>query len=324
MNKLSFCLLLILSMCCSVFTLQAKKNGIIGQYYAIFNDNWMGSSTDGFHKALKMNPPFNEWDITFIAFAHTHLNAENKPYLGYENNKRMIDGKLTYPNPNDAKADNDENRIKELISAVGKVNPKMKFIISLGYGGGDSNFTKDRQKVENDIGGAMKDPDHFADSVVKFLKENNLDGFDIDYEAGSTLSKSDFKKMINKLREKFDIETTISGKKYFLTITADTTEGFDSDTINEKVDYVGAQGYNGGGRVKYPKMENIILEAGVKPELMLIGMNIEYSDDEASTERIEYMKKNKCGGIFGWRVNCGSQMENDFSGVKKMYKIMNE
>src|SRR5262245_12978837 len=50
----------------------AAHNGgqqhLVTQYFAIFNDG----ATDNFHACLDLNPPYELWDMTFIAFLHTY------------------------------------------------------------------------------------------------------------------------------------------------------------------------------------------------------------------------------------------------------------
>ncbi len=152
---------------------------VIGQYIGIFND----AAVDNFNPILAKNPPFDLWDITFIAFLHTFPHA-GAYVVDFENARGG-----GAPNPGDT----DGDRVAKLIAAARKKNPAMKFVISLGYG-------------SSDLANAATTPEAFADSVVKLLQDNDLDGFDIDYEEINTLEMSDeaFRILITTIRNRLD------------------------------------------------------------------------------------------------------------------------
>ncbi|MCX5774365.1 MAG: glycosyl hydrolase family 18 protein [Fusobacteria bacterium] len=287
---------------------------VISQYIGIFNDG----TTDNFHAALAKKPPFNEWDITDIAFVHTYL--ENGYYVAdYENARggQPISG-----------SDTDSNRISQLLLCATDTNPatnpnnysqaniNMKFLISLGWG-------------NNDFSNGAKNPDQFAASVCKIIQDNDLDGFDIDYEDDSSMTPQSFVAVSKALREHLDaLGATMdkTGKKLYLTITPATTSGLDMNAINQYYDFVQIQSYdalNDSGC-----SPNSF--SSVNPSKILIGRDYENGDTMTDTRYgmgniMTYIANNNFRGIMGWRVNAGNQLNNSpkFSGPTMMYNAVN-
>src|SRR5262249_52739723 len=91
------------------------RRHLVTQFFTIFNDH----TTDNFHACLNLNPPYDLWDITFIAFLHTY--KKDGVYIAdYENARgRTTDGQPLLPAPGDT----DRDRIRHLQQAHRKRNP---------------------------------------------------------------------------------------------------------------------------------------------------------------------------------------------------------
>ncbi len=270
---------------------------LVTQFIAIFNDN----TTDNFHACLELNPPYELWDITFIAFLHTYL--KNGVYVAdYENARGRDDDQQPIP---PAPGDTDRDRIRQLREAALQANPEMKFIISLGWG------------LEDFANGA-RNPREFASSVGDIIEENNLDGFDVDFESVS-IERDAFRAVSQALRSELDARGDRMQKRLFLTITP--AQEVDLTVVNQYYDYVQMQSYDAENDERFPPSE--IVGQGVDPAKILFGRDIE-GDDTLSSDRygipdiVAYVEENRLAGLMGWRVNAGNQMTQlpNFSGVR--------
>jgi len=273
---------------------------VVTQYFGIFNDG----KTDNFHACLDLHPPYELWDITFIAFVHTY--EKGGKYVADYQNFRGLDAQ-NQPIP-PAPGDTDRDRIRQLRQAALAVNPNMKFIVSLGWG------------IEtNDFGNGANNPTEFAASVGAMVADNELDGFDVDFEKTS-ISESAFREVSQALRSELDTRGKAMGEKLYLTITPGEL-GFDMAVVNEHYDYLQMQSYDSSVDLEF-KPENVVGH-GVAGAKILFGRDIE-SGDTLKSKRyripdvVAYVTKNGLAGLMGWRVNAGSQMTGPtlFSGVK--------
>lgn len=174
--------------------------------------------------------------------------------------------------------------------------PHLKTIISVGGWGGSANFSPMAATEEGRT--------RFADSVVKFLIDNNFDGVDLDWEypvsgggTGTTPNPKDketFPLLLKTIREKLDAQETKDGKHYSLSIAAGANSGFaNNTTIGEShkyLDYVQLMTYDihgnweakadynaplyddNGQTYSVDKAVNIFLNAGVPKEKLVMGV----------------------------------------------------
>jgi hypothetical protein len=272
-------------------------NPLVTQFFAIFNDD----RADNFHAALALEPPFQQWDITFIAFLHTFDRAGT--YVAdYENARgHDDDGEPIAPAPGDA----DPDRIRQLIDAALAVNPRMKFIVSLGWG---------RDDFEN----GAKNPAAFAASVGDIVEENHLDGFDVDYESVD-MNEATFRTVSRALRDELDARGRAMGKRLLLTITPAQTDGLDFAAVDQHYDYVQMQTYDASDDQSFAPSH--IVGKGIPGSKILFGRDIEGGDTLISSryhipDVTAYVRKNGLAGLMGWRVNAGNQLTAPyFSGV---------
>ena len=271
---------------------------LVTQFFAIFNDN----TTDNFHACLNLNPPYDLWDITFIAFLHTYNN--NGVYVAdYENARgRNTDGQPIPPAPGDT----DRDRIRQLQQAARKTNPNMKFIVSLGWGSAD-------------FSSGAQNPIAFASSVGAIVEENDLDGFDVDFESDD-IERDAFRAVSQALRAELDVRGQRMQKRLYLTITP--ADLVDLDVVNQYYDYVQIQSYDALDDAIFEPTS--VIGQGVDSAKILFGRDLEGGDTLASNrydipDVVAYVSENRLAGLMGWRVNASNQMTGPmplFSGVR--------
>jgi GH18 family chitinase len=271
---------------------------LVTQYFAIFNDG----TTDNFHACLDLNPPYQLWDMTFIAFLHTYRKGD--VYVAdYENARGHDDQQRPIP---PAPGDTDRDRIRQLREAALRTNPAMKFIISLGWG-------------RDDFSNGAQNPTEFASSVGNIVVENDLDGFDIDFESDS-IEPDAFGAVSRALRAELDARATRMGKQLYLTITP-AQLGVDLVIVDQYYDYVQMQSYDAPHDMAFSPTNVVGRE--IASTKIFYGRDIEGGDTLSSTrygvpDVVAYVRENHLAGLMSWRVNAANQMAGmpHFGGVR--------
>jgi hypothetical protein len=271
---------------------------LVTLYFAIFNDG----TTDNFHACLDLGPPYELWDVTLIAFLHTYQKGD--VYVADFENARGLDDQQRPIPP--APGDTDRDRIRQLRGAALATNPAMKFVISLGWG-------------QNDFSNGARNPIEFASSVGDIVEENDLDGFDIDFESDS-IEPDAFRALSAALRAELDARAARMGKRLYLTITP-APLSIDLAVVDQYYDYLQMQSYDAPHDDVVPPMN--IVGGKVESTKIVFGRDIE-SGDTLSSPRygipdvVAYVRENRLAGLMGWRVNTASQMTGTplFAGVR--------
>ena len=68
-----------------------------------------------------------------------------------------------------------QRRIQEIVALCHENNPDAEIFITSNFGG---------RELDTEYLAAAQDPQKFADSVLAYLKEYDLDGYDMDWESG--------------------------------------------------------------------------------------------------------------------------------------------
>jgi chitinase len=197
-----------------------------GTYYPIYNQSvgeWIEPTP---------SMPFDKVGDIFVAFAHVYKKG----------NGAVLDFEQGQPK--------EPARLKQLENVARDKNSHIKVLISLGYGKGDWGFISTDYKNNAGL---------FVPSVIAFLRDNHLDGFDIDDEdiGGSPqhpfdsgyISQSDFDAVIARLRDALDKASKGDQRMYALVITpaALNDGGIERTNIDEKnaksFDWVNIQTY---------------------------------------------------------------------------------
>lgn len=189
-----------------------------GTYYPIYNQGpgqWLSPT---------QSTPLNKVNTIYIAFAHAYPK-ENGAILNYEL------GQAAEP----------EN-LALLVKVAREQNPQVKILISLGWGKNDWSY------IAADY---ANNANLFVPSVISFIRDNNLDGFDIDNEdigveqSSGYISQSNFDSVIFNLRKALDQAALEDNKSYYLTITpAGNNDAESGGIVNTEVDTANVNSFN--------------------------------------------------------------------------------
>lgn len=136
----------------------------------------------------------------------------------------------------------------DILNRIKKRNPHLNTLISIGgwsaEGFSDAALTDESREV-------------FSNSAIKFMKENNFDGIDLDWEypcwdqAGIKArleDKVNFTLMLKNLREKLDELEKIEGKHYLLTIAigaaVEIMNDMELEIIHQYLDFINVMTYD--------------------------------------------------------------------------------
>ncbi|MDP3561304.1 MAG: glycoside hydrolase family 18 protein [Legionellaceae bacterium] len=191
-----------------------------GTYYPIYNSGtgqWLPPDQAPI-------PPFTEVSAIFVAFAHTYPQG-NGAIFTYE------EGQPSEP-----------ERLTLLSQSARAANPNVKILISLGWGKYDWTY------INTDY---VNHANIFVPSVVQFIRNNRLDGLDIDDEGigdddpggSGTISQANFNGVIANLRNALNTASLQDGKPYYLTITP-AGNNQDGGLVGTQVDSQNASSFN--------------------------------------------------------------------------------
>jgi GH18 family chitinase len=191
----------------------AYPNPVAATYYPIYN------SGIGQYVVPTLDMPFDKVSMIFIAFGHTYPHKQGALFT-FED---------TQPD--------EKNRLPLLVKIARQVNPKISLLISLGWGHNDWEYINNDYEHNANI---------FVPSVIDFIREHHLDGFDIDDEAvDGYISQENFDAVIKNLRAALDEASKQDNKPYYLTITPAAGVG-NVDVNNMKYfDLINTQNYGG-------------------------------------------------------------------------------
>jgi len=176
-----------------------------------------------------------------------------------------------------------------------EINPKLKIILSIGGWGADGF---------SDAALTEKSRNLFVDSAMEFIRLNNFDGFDIDWEypcnnqAGIKIREEDrenFTLFLKNFREKLDSQGQWDNKKYILSIALGAGQRYIDDIEMDKVhpclDFINVMTYDMRGSytnitghhtnlfsqkedqagISGDKAVNLLLQTGVPNKKIILG-----------------------------------------------------
>lgn len=239
----------------------------------------------------------------------------NRLYIGFAT---LHDGVLTDLPVGDS-ADNAtqraemQRRIHEIVALCHENNPDAEIFIT-------SNF--DERELDPQYLLAAQDPQKFADSVLAYLKEYDLDGYDMDWESGQINEYSpQLTSLLSTCHATFAAAgNNPHGRPYLLTHTvwpgiesAETVAG-----LKDSVDQINIMSYGTGDKYDLVSYADSYATAGFPYEKMIGGVESEsaYTDNvgpdtEASVAaKCAYVKEHNLAGLFSWRMDNDMRPDN--------------
>jgi len=206
-----------------------------------------------------------------------------------------------------------QRRIREIVALCRQNNPDMEIFIV-------SNF--DEKELDPEYLKAADDPQEFANSVVGYLKEYDLDGYDMDWESRQI---DDYAPQLTTLlaacHDRFAAEgNTRRGQPYLLTHTvwpgvesAETVAG-----LADAVDQLNLMTYGPGDAYDLASYAAEYNAAGFPWEKMIGGVESEngygesggHDTRESVAAKCAFVKTNNLAGLFAWRIDNDMRPDN--------------
>jgi hypothetical protein len=180
-----------------------------------------------------------------------------------------------------------------LIQDARNTNPNIKVLITLGYGANE--FT---QIFSSDPSQWQQNATDYANNLVAYLKNYDLDGFDVDWESpvSSTTPKKQFEILFTAIRTAFNAQ----GRPYYLTLSPAAVGTLDASTVNSAFDFVNLQLYSGF------TFASEFIKAGVEKSLLAYGAKFEPNGGVPYQDAQQAYKGYVSGGynvVTQWRLN---------------------
>eukprot|EP00128_Syssomonas_multiformis_P014955 Colp12_sorted_trinity150504_noHs@30257 len=249
---------------------------VLGTFYPIYN------SGKNQYIVPTSTMPFNQVNLILAAFGHVYIKNDTSgaAVLDYEQKEEI-------------------SRLPLLIQVAKSKNPDVKVIISLGWGHSDWDYVnRDHQLGERGT---------FVQSVVDFVRNNKLDGFDIDDESVYGISQAAFDDVVKAIRAGLDKASLQDGKPYFMTITPAFGTAQVTKENMDCFDLILTQNYGGS----YPSQFTAL---GYPAKQIAQGSNMENGCNAYSSTLSKDF-----GGAFTWTFSADSNC--NFSAAKGIYQF---
>ncbi|CAM1364964.1 Glycoside hydrolase, family 18 [Tenacibaculum sediminilitoris] len=198
-----------------------------------------------------------------------------------------------------------------------QVNPNIKFLATMVYSGENTLAS-----IFSPGGNEQEEATNFANNLVVYLKDNGMNGLDVDWEGNvsTSMTQSQFKILFSTIRSVFDQQQV----KYYLSFTpAWPTSSIDYPTVNSAFDFVSPQFYDGTPLSSF-------IDVGISPEKIGYGAQFEPGNAAPNTSAQQVWSKVSNGftsngtsydyqNIFMWRLNSGN-----FQFEQAQFMILNQ
>lgn len=185
-----------------------------------------------------------------------------------------------------------------LIQDARNTNPNIKILVMLGYGADEIT-----QIFSSDSSQWQQNATDYANNLVAYLQQYDLDGFDVDWEypLSSAGTPQQFNILFTAIRAAFKPQS----RYYYLTLSPANVGTLDAPTVNSAFDFVNLQLYSG-----FTNPQDFI-DAGVSQSLLAYGAKFE-SIGNGDTNPYETAQGAYHGMVTGgygivtqWRLNSG-------------------
>lgn len=200
------------------------------------------------------NPPDRKYMVVgyvagFRRYDFSQIDATRLTHINYAF-ANIIDGQVRFGSEmiDNTEMNNDDIRA---LTALRKVNPELKVLVSVGGWGWSGNFS--------DAALTDSSRERFAVSAAAFVREHDLDGIDLDWEypnhpgAGNIYRPDDvrnFTLMLECVRKHLDSLSADQGRKekYLLTIATGASELYAANTelgaLQQYLDFINIMTYD--------------------------------------------------------------------------------
>ena len=185
-----------------------------------------------------------------------------------------------------------------LIQDARQANPNIKILVMLGYGADEITqiFSKDSSKWQQNA-------TDYANNLVTYLQQYDLDGFDVDWEPNFSENgtKKQFQIFFTAIRAAFKAQS----RYYYLTFSPSEVGTLDGPTVSSAFDFVNLQLYGGADPGDFT-------QAGVSQSLLAYGAKFESADewDPAPYQDAQGAYQGYVSGGYQvmtqWRLNSGN------------------
>lgn len=155
-----------------------------------------------------------------------------------------------------------QDYLNSVLHDARQVNPNIKFLTTMVYSGNNTLAA-----IFSGGGDPQKEATAFANNLVTYLKNNGMNGLDVDWESdvSEDMTQPQFQTLFSTIRQVFDQQTV----KYYLSFTpAWPTDSIDYPTLNSAFDFISPQFYDG---TQLPTF----LDAGMSPTKIGYGAQFE-------------------------------------------------
>jgi GH18 family chitinase len=264
---------------------------------------------------LSPDPDDDTYPLVMSAPDQIPWKKINRLYIGFATLK---DGVLTDLPAGDS-AENTtrraemQRRIHTIVSLCRQNNPYADIFITSNFG---------QEELDPQYLLAAEDPQKFAGSVADYLKEYDLDGYDMDWESRNIDDYApQLTSLLSACHERFaDEGNSPRGRPYLLTHTvwpgvesADTVAG-----LADAVDQLNLMTYGPGDTYDLASYAAEYHDAGFPYEKMIGGIESENGygesgghDTQDSVEaKCAFVKANNLAGLFEWRMDNDMRPDN--------------
>lgn len=144
----------------------------------------------------------------------------------------------------------------------------------------------------------------FATNIAAYLGNNNMNGFDIDWESPiSSLTSTQSAAWLNALRQAF-------GTTYYISLSPATYNNLDADAVNNNCDIINLQNYS---NFTYP---NDFVNIGINPSLLGFGAKFETSGGTPYQNALQAYTSYKAGftakgNTYPYNTICNWRLDSD-------------
>lgn len=271
------------------------------------------SPTSSYQNLIKYGV-YNATDMVDICFFVTVPTSSSTVPAGDGSSYTVEIGNIGKAHPDGS---TNQQYLQWLIRDARAVNPNAKLLATLGYGGNElSAIFSNTQKTPQQNATA------FAANLLAYLKQYDLDGFDVDWESplDYSITSQQFQLLFTAIRAAFATQT---GRHYYLTLSPASVGNLDAATVNNCFDLVNLQLYSGF------TIPSHFIEAGVSANLLAYGAKFESAGngDAAPFQNAQQAYQGYASGGYRvctqWRLNSGNYQ---FEQAQQMmlYQLVND